>query len=75
MQEEQIACSGNYSTWINKPVLLHVVTGGSLTALNCVIVGESNAVLRVRIANRWDINLFKEMILAVEAAVGTRLVN
>jgi hypothetical protein len=75
MQEAQIACSGNYSTWLNKPVLLHVVTGGSPTALKCVIVGESKAVLRVRVANLWDIDLFKEMILAVEAAVETRLVN
>ena len=75
MQEEQIAGSGNYSTWINKPVLLHVVTEGSLTALKCVIVGESKAVLRVRVANLWDIDLFKEMILAVEAAVETRFVN
>jgi len=75
MQEAQIACSGNYSSWLNKPVLLHVVTGGSLTALKCVIVGESKAVLRVRVANLWDIDLFKEMILAVEAAVETRFVN
>ena len=75
MQEAQIACSGNYSNWLNKPVLLHVVTGASLTALKCVIVGESKAVLRVRIDNLWDIHLFKEMILAVEAAVEIRLVN
>jgi hypothetical protein len=75
MQEGQIACSGNYSTWLNNPVLLHVVTGGSLTALKCVIVGESKAVLRVRIANLGDTHLFKEMILAVEAAVETCLVN
>ena len=77
MQKEPTTFSGNYSTWLNKAVLLHVATGGFLTSLNCVIVGESDAALRIRIANLWDVDLFKEMVLAVEAAVCVerRLVN
>lgn len=76
MQKEQTTFSGNYSTWLNKAVLLHVATGVSLTSLNCVIVGESDAALR-RIANLWDADLFKEMVFAIEAAVSVerRLVN
>jgi hypothetical protein len=77
MHKEQTLFSGNYSTWLGQPVLLHVATGGFLTSLNCVIVGESDAALRIRIANLWDVDLFKEMVLAVEAAVSveTHLVN
>jgi hypothetical protein len=77
MQKEPTTFSGNYSTWLNKAVLLHVATRGFLTSLNCVIVGESDAALRIRIANLWDVDLFKEMVLAVEAAVSVdrRLVN
>jgi|HubBroStandDraft_6_1064221.scaffolds.fasta_scaffold2154459_1 hypothetical protein len=77
MHEEQTTFSGNYSTWFGKPVLLHVATAGFLTSLNCVIVAESDAALRIRIANLWDVDLFKEMVLAVEAAVSVerRLVN
>ena len=77
MQKEQTTFSGNYSTWLNKAVLLHFATGGFLTSLNCVIVGESDAALRIRIANLWDVDLFKEMVLAVEPAVSVerRLVN
>jgi hypothetical protein len=73
MHKEQTTVSGNYSTWLGKPVLLHVATGGFLTSLNCVIVGESDAALRIRIANLWDVDLFKEMVLAIEAAVSVEL--
>jgi hypothetical protein len=69
MQKEQATSLGNYSTWLDKPVLLHVATGGFLTALNCVIVGESDAALRIRIANVWDTDIYKEMVLAVEPAL------
>jgi hypothetical protein len=69
MHKEQTTVWGNYSTWLNKPVLMHVATGGFLTALNCIIVDESDVSLRILIANRWEIDIFKEMILAVEAAV------
>jgi hypothetical protein len=76
MHKEQTTVWGNYSTWLNKPVLVHVATGGFLTALNCMIVDESDVSLRICIANRWEIDIFKEMILAVEAVcVERRLSN
>ena len=69
MRKQQNTLSGNYSRWLNKPVLLHVATGGLLTVLNCMIVSESNATLQVRIGNLWDVDVFKEMIVAVQMGV------
>jgi hypothetical protein len=68
MQEEQSTFSGNYSTWLDKPVLLHIATEGFLTALMCMIVSESDATLRIRVADLWDFDIYKEMVLAVELA-------
>jgi hypothetical protein len=64
MQEVQ----GNYSTWLYKPVLLHIATEGFLTALMCMIVSESDATLRIRVTDLWDFDIYKEMVLAVEPA-------
>ena len=77
MLKEQNTFPGNYSTWLNTPMLLYLATEGCLTVLDCVIAGESNAALGVRVADLWDIDIFKEMILAVETAVCVerRLVN
>ena len=77
MRKQQNTASGNYSSWLNKPVLLHVATGGLLTVLNCVIVSESDATLQVRIGSLWDVDVFKEMIVAVQmgVCVGPRLAN
>jgi hypothetical protein len=66
MQEVRGTLSGNYSTWLDKPVLLHIATEGFLTALVCIIVSESDATLRIRVADLWDFDIFKEMVLAVE---------
>jgi hypothetical protein len=70
MQEAQSTLSGNYATWLDKPVLLHIATEGFLTALVCMIISESDATLRIRVADLWDFDIFKEMVLAVELAFG-----
>ena len=77
VRKQQNTLSGNYSRWLNKPVLLHVATGGLLSVLNCVIVSESDATLQVRIGNLWDVDVFKEMIVAVQMGVSVepRLAN
>jgi len=54
---EQSTASGNYSTWLDKPVLLHIAIGGFLTALMCIIVSESDATLRIRVADLWDFDI------------------
>ena len=69
MQKEQTASSDTYSTWLDKPVLLHIATGAFLTVLNCMIVSESDGDLRIRVGNVWNIDICKEMVLAVEPAL------
>ena len=48
-------------------VFLNVTTGGTKTCLFCTIIGESDATVRVRIADQWDVDIYKEMVLAVDA--------
>jgi hypothetical protein len=56
-----------YTTWMGKPVFLNLTAGGIKTALSCTIIGESNSTVRVRIGNQWDVDIYKEMILLVDA--------
>jgi hypothetical protein len=49
-------------------VALSVAAGEVQTTLHCAIIGESDAVVRIRIAGIWDVDIYKEMVLAVEAA-------
>ena len=49
------------------PVFLCVITGGTKTSLFCTIIGESDATVRVRIADQWDVDIYKEMVMAVDA--------
>ena len=49
-------------------VFLLVTTGKIKTSLFCKIVGESDATVRVRISDHWDLDIYKDMILAVDAS-------
>ena len=55
-----------YASWFGQPVVLHVVTGDLRVPMRGTIVGESDTALRFRIAENWDIDIFKTMVLAVE---------
>jgi hypothetical protein len=55
-----------YATWIGQAVVLQVATGDLRVPLRGVIVGESDAAVRFRIGEGWDIDIYKPMILAVE---------
>jgi hypothetical protein len=57
-----------YSAWLDKSVLLWVRVGELRTVLNCTLVGESEAAVRIRVGGLWDLDIYKEMILAVEEA-------
>jgi len=67
MASDQEKLPGTYATWMGSPVLLNVITGEIKTSLFCTIIGESDATVRVRIADQWDVDIYKEMILAVDA--------
>jgi len=55
-----------YETWMNQPVVMHVVAGELKVPLRGVIVGESPDALKFRVGDGWDVEIFKNMVLAVE---------
>jgi hypothetical protein len=55
-----------YSVWFGQPVVLQVAAGDLKVPLRGTIIGESNAAVRLRIGEGWDVDIFKAMILAVE---------
>ena len=57
----------NYATWKGMPVFLKITAGELKTSLFCTVIGESDATVRVRIADRWDVDIYKDMILVVDA--------
>ena len=59
-----------YSVWIGKPVVLLVVIRRCHIPMPCSIVRESLAEVRVRISPGWEMDLRKELILAVEEDAG-----
>jgi hypothetical protein len=55
-----------YTAWFGKPVVLLVVIRQCHVPMPCRIVGESAIDLRVRIQPGWEMEIRKELILAVE---------
>jgi hypothetical protein len=58
-----------YSSWFGKPVIMLVVIRQCHIPMRCQIVGESAVDVRVRIQPGWEMNVGKELILAVEEVV------
>ena len=57
---------GAYTVWMGQPVILRVVAGTLRVPLRGRLVSETGDVLRLRIADSWDVDIFKSMVLAVE---------
>ena len=58
-----------YSAWFDKPVVMLVAIRQCHVPMPCCIVGESAADVRVRIQPGWEMNVRKDLILAVEEVV------
>ena len=58
-----------YSSWLGKPVVMLVVIRQCHVPMPCQIVRESAADVRVRIQPGWEMNVGKNLILAVEEDV------
>jgi hypothetical protein len=58
-----------YSALFDKPVVLLVVIRRCHVPMPCRIVGESAADVRVRIHPGWEMDVRKDLILAVEEIV------
>ncbi len=61
-----IGMEGGYAVWMGQPVVLRVVTGNLRVPLRGRLMSETNEVVRLRIADSWDVDIFKSMVVAVE---------
>jgi len=58
--------NGVYAAWMGQPVVLQIATEGMRVPLRGVVTGESDEVLKFNLGDGLDIDIFKNMILAVE---------
>jgi hypothetical protein len=58
-----------YSSWFGKSVVMLVVIRQCHVPMPCRIVGESSADVRVSIQPGWEMDVRKDLILAVEEVV------
>jgi hypothetical protein len=61
-----------YSTWVDKPVVLLVKVRQYFVPMPCSIIGETDAGVRICIQPGWELEIRKELILAVEEASAGR---
>jgi hypothetical protein len=66
---------GGYTVWIGQPIILRVLAGNLRVPLRGRLVSETNDVLRLRIADSWDVDIFKSMVVAVEQDNPVVMVN
>ncbi len=57
---------GAYEVWMGQPVILRVVAGNLRVPLRGRLLSETNDVVRLRIADSWDVDIFKTMVVGVE---------
>lgn len=66
---------GGYSAWMGQPVILRVATGGLRVPLRGRLLSETSLSVRLRIADSWDVDVFKSMVVAVEHDQPVYVVN
>jgi hypothetical protein len=66
---------GGYANWMGQPVILRVVAGTLRVPLRGRLVSETNDVVRLRIADSWDVDIFKSMVVAIEQDVPVYVVH
>lgn len=66
---------GGYTVWIGQPVVLRIVAGNLRVPLRGRLISETSDVLRLRIADSWDVDIFKSMVVSVEHDRPVVLVN
>ena len=57
---------GGYEVWMGQPVILRVVAGNLRVPLRGRLLSETGDVVRLRIADSWDVDIFKTMVVGVE---------
>jgi hypothetical protein len=66
---------GGYAAWVGQPVILRVATGNLRVPLRGRLLSETNEVIRLRIADSWDVDIFKSMVVAVEHDLPVHVLN
>jgi hypothetical protein len=66
---------GGYAVWVGQPVVLRVVTGDIRVPLRGRLLAETNDVIRLRIADSWDVDIFKSMVVAIEHDMPAYVLN
>jgi len=66
---------GGYAVWMGQPVILRVATGNLRVPLRGRLLSETDDVVRLRIAESWDVDIFKSMVVAVEHDVPVHVLN
>ena len=66
---------GGYAAWVGQPVILRVAAGNLRVPLRGRLMSETNESLRLRIADSWDVDIFKSMVVAVEHDIPVHVLN
>ena len=67
VQSEAVASvQGVYGQWADQAVVLQVKSADLRVPLRGVILSETERIVRFRVNDSWDIDIYKHMILAVE---------
>jgi hypothetical protein len=55
-----------FKTWVGQAVVLQVAVGDIKVPLRGKLLQDSKETVRMRIGEGWDVDIYKEMIMAVE---------
>ncbi|HEY8714683.1 MAG TPA: hypothetical protein VIM00_04840 [Candidatus Acidoferrum sp.] len=55
-----------FKTWVGQAVVLQVAVGDIKVPLRGKLLQDGNETVRMRIGEGWDVDIYKEMIMAVE---------
>jgi len=58
-----------YAAWMGQPVVMQLTSDDLRVPLRGTVVGESDAIVRFRLSDGLDIDIYKKMILAIEEDV------
>ena len=66
---------GGYAVWVGQAVILSVAAGDLRVPLRGRLISVSDDAVRLRIADSWDVDVYKSMVMSVEYDCPVRLVN
>jgi len=71
-RDEVIEMECAYKAWIHHPVILHLLTDGIRVPLRGRLVGETLKRCAYGSKRLWDFDIFKSMVLGIEADLPIR---